>query len=256
MSDSSSPSDSAGSGAESPVVPDDHEALAAAVDRYHRVELAVSWALALLVAGAFLAVVAAVSFWPGVAVAAVLAIALRVPIYRRRGSVRLRTEVSPGAVVREFASSRPPILAFQWGVADEVRDTGGEDGTATDRPTGTRAIYEFSYLLGLRSAAIDLETDVRADATPTGDERGGSEGDTVATLSIDAAIGDSLWGSYTVTVQETDDGDGTIVDVELLPTRRFDLRRLSQGRVAERYYAETLAAQGYEVFDRTVSLTR
>jgi len=252
-STSSTPSGPAASGSKSPVGPGGSDAAAAVADRYHRVERAASWALALLVAGAFLAAVAAVSFWPGVAVAAVLAIALRVPVYRRRGSVRLRTEAPPDAVVREFASARPPILALQWGVADEVRD-GGEDATAADRPTGTRAAYEFSFLFGLRSAAIDLETDVRADATSAGGERDGPD-DAVATVAIDGAVGDSPWGSYAVTVRESRDG-GAIVDVELRPTRRFALRRLPQAWVAERYYAEALAAQGYEVLERSVSLTR
>ncbi|WP_123621699.1 hypothetical protein [Halorubrum sp. CSM-61] len=254
MSDPSTSTGSNASGSEPPVDPDGSDGGSAVADRYHRVERAASWALALLVAGAFLAAVAAVSFWAGVVVAAVLAVALRVPVYRRRGSVRLRTEAPPDAVVREFASARPPILALQWGVADEVRDAGGEDATAADRPTGTRAAYEFSYLLGLRSADIDLETDVRVDATTAGGAREGSDGDTVATVSVDGTAGDSPWGSYAVTVREPEDG-GTIVDVELRPTRRFDLRRLPQGWIAERYYAEALAAQGYEVVERTVSLT-
>ena len=42
----------------------------------------------------------------------------------------------------------PPILAFQWGVADEVRE-----------PADATAAYAFSYLFGLRTAAIDLDAD-------------------------------------------------------------------------------------------------
>ena len=54
MSTPSSPSDSAASGSEPPVVQTHPDELSAAVDRYHRVERVVSWALALLVASAFL----------------------------------------------------------------------------------------------------------------------------------------------------------------------------------------------------------
>ncbi|WP_283401897.1 hypothetical protein [Halorubrum sp. DM2] len=249
MSDPSSPSD-----ARTPP-PTDRDALDDAVRGYRRAERVVSWTLALLVAGAFLAAVTALSFWPGVAVGAVLVVALRLPLYRRSGTTRLRTDARPEAVVRQFASETPPVLAFQWGIADDVRTAGGDtpdtarptgtDAAAPDRPTGTRATYEFSYLFGLRSVALDFETAVRA----AGDR------DAVAAVDIDGTVNDRPWGSYAATVREAADG-GSVVDVELRPTRRFDLRRLPQARVAERYYADALAAQGYEVVERTVSLTR
>ncbi|QAU14414.1 hypothetical protein EKH57_14300 [Halorubrum sp. BOL3-1] len=201
------------------------------MDRYHRVERITSWVLALSVAGAFLAAVAAVSFWPGVAVAAVLAVAFRVPVYRRRGSSRLRTEAPPETVLREFESARPPVLAFQWGLADEVR---------TESVAGTDATYEVSSLFGLRSASIDVTAERRE--TDSGS----------AAVDIEGTADGRPWGSYVITVHEADDGR-TVVDVELAPTRRFDLRRLPQGWVAERYYADVLAAQGYEVVEREVS---
>ncbi|ELZ40187.1 hypothetical protein [Halorubrum tebenquichense] len=259
MTDPSSPSD-----ARTPP-PTDRDALDDAVRGYRRAERAVSWTLALLVVGAFLAAVAALSFWPGIAVGAVLVVALRLPVYRRSGTTRLRTDASPEAVVRQFASERPPVLAFQWGVADDVRADGGdapdrptETATAApDPPTGTRATYEFSYLLGLRSVALDFETEVRAagDGADEADPDDASPGDAVATVDVDGTVDDRPWGSYAATVREAADG-GSVVDVELRPTRRFDLRRLPQARVAERYYAPALAAQGYEVVERTVSVTR
>nr|WP_086221127.1 hypothetical protein [Halorubrum sp. SD612] len=210
---------------------------------YHRAERAASWTLALLVAAAFLAAVAALSFWPGAAVALLLALALRVPAFRRGGSVRLRTDAPPETVIEEFASATPPTLALQWGVADEVR-----------RPADAAATYAFSYLFGLRSAAIDLDVD-RVGGAPTGDEVSVDGGDAAATVEIEGTADGRPWASYAVTVREAPDA-GSVVDVELRPTRRFDLRRLPQGWVADRYYGDALAAQGYEVVERSVSLTR
>lgn len=227
MSDPSGPSDPTVRGDPSPRV--DRDALVAAVGRYHRVERIVNWALALSVAGAFLAAVAAVSLWPGVAVAAALAVALRVPVYRRRGSYRLRTGAPVETVAREFASARPPVLAFQWSLADEVRTGGTADAT-----------YEVSYLFGLRSASIDVATDRRE--TDSGS----------AVVDVEGTADGRPWGAYTITVREADDG-ATVVDVELASTRRFALRRLPQAWLAGRYYADILGAQGYEVAGREVS---
>ncbi|ELZ49373.1 hypothetical protein C464_04743 [Halorubrum coriense DSM 10284] len=104
--------------------------------RYRRAERAASWTLALLVAAAFLAAVVALSFWPGVAVGTALVVALRVPVFRRRGSTRLRTDAPPAAVVDQFASAKPPNLAFQWGVADEVRNPTAATARQTQPPPG------------------------------------------------------------------------------------------------------------------------
>lgn len=276
MTDPSSPSD-----ARTPPSTD-RDALDDAVRSYHRAERAVSWTLALLVAGAFLAAVAALSFWPGVAVAAVLVVALRLPVYRRSGTTRLRTDAPPEAVVRQFASERPPVLAFQWGIADEIRTDEGDapdpdhstetdtadpdrpdeiDTAAPDAPTATRATYEFSYLLGLRSVALDFEIEVRSGDGDDGNGGGGADPDdpsptdAVATVDLDGTVDGRPWGSYAATVREAADG-GSVVDVELRPTRRFDLRRIPQARVADRYYAPALAAQGYEVIERSMSLSR
>lgn len=227
----------------------DRDALDAAIAGYHRAERAASWALALLVVAAFLAAVAALSFWTGAAVALLLAVALRVPVFRRGGSVRLRTDAPPETVVEEFASATPPTLALQWGVADEVRRSA--DATAT---------YAFSYLFGLRSAAIDLEIDSGLDVARTGGAATGDEGDVdredpVPTVEIEGTARGRPWASYAVAVRGAADG-GSVVDAELRPTRRFDLRGLPQGWVADRYYGDALAAQGYEVVERSVSLTR
>ena len=229
--------------------------LRSVVSRYRRVERAVSWTLVSLVAAAFLASVAALSLWPAVAVAAALAVALRVPVFRRRGSVRLRTDAPPAVVAREFASPTPPILALQWGVADEVRATDDGDG----RESGATATYAFSALFGLKTVDLDLSTRVTSGEVLVGDggddATPGTGSEPAATVEIDGTTGDARWASYAVAVREAADG-GSVVDVELRPTRRFDLRRLPQGWVGERYYADALAAQGYEVIERSVSMTR
>jgi hypothetical protein len=225
------------------------------ISRYRRAERAVSWTLASIVTAAFLASVAALSLWAGVAVAAVLAVALRVPVFRRRGSVRLRTDAPPEDVAREFASPTPPILAFQWGVADEVRETDDADG----RRFGATATYAFSALFGLKTIDLDLSARVTSGEALVGDGGNdttpGTDGEPAATVEIEGTTGDARWASYAVAVREAADG-GSVVDVELRPTRRFDLRRLPQGWVGERYYADALAAQGYAVVERSVSMTR
>ena len=229
------------------------------VARYRRAERAVSWTLALLVVAAFLAAVVALSFWPGMAVGTVLVVALRVPAFRRRGSTRLRTDAPPAAVVGQFGSAKPPNLAFQWGVADGVQNDDAPDSadTATDGSApGTDATYVFSYLLGLKSVELDFSTDVREGVAAEDGGAGERDSDRppVATVEMEGTADGRSWASYAATVREAADG-GTVVDLELRPTRRLDLRRLPQGWVGERYYAAALAAQGYEVVERSVSVT-
>jgi len=251
------------------------------VRRYRRVERAVSLLTALSVAGAVLAAFAAFSLFPALGVAVVLLVALRAPMFRRHGTVRLRSEADPVAVVDEFASLTPPVLAFQWAVADEVVTDGDgnsdDDGAETGAVSDSNATYELSYLFGLRSVSLDLAVDLTRPDETSGDARSGDVNpgdvnpgdarsgdvkpgdktvpeDAVAVVDLDATVGGRPWGAYGVTVREAE--SGTLVDVELRPTRRFGLRRLPQGLVADRYYAEVLAAQGYEILDRSVSFSR
>ncbi|GAB7008682.1 hypothetical protein JCM31271_06250 [Halorubrum trueperi] len=226
--------------------------MAPLVRRYHRIERRAAWLIALAAAGAFLVAYAALSLWPALGVA--LVIVARIPLFRRRGTTRLRTELSPEDVVSAFVSATPPILAFQWGVADEIRPDDGDGAT-----------YEFSYLFGLRSTAIDLDVDVVEGTAENGDQA--VDDDPFAVIELEASAEGRPWGAYTVTIRDAAAADadrvegnsdrhsavrpgGTVVDVELEPTRRFDLRRIPQGLVAERYYADALAAQGYEVVAR------
>lgn len=78
----------------------------------------------------------------------------------------------------------------------------------------------------------------------------GPDGDT---LEIDVSAGGEPWARYAVSVR--DRGEGAVVEGELVSSRRFGLRRLPQGLVADRYYADALAAQEYTVDDRTASFS-
>ena len=212
--------------------------------RYHRAERAVSWLVALSVSGTFLLAFALADLLPALTVAAVILVAMRAPLLRRRGTTRLRTDATPQAVVDEFASPTPPPLAFQWGVADEVRPTAD----------GTGGVYEVSSLLGLRSHSLTVETTVEATGDDDSDDKR-DDGGPVARVHVEGTLDGRQWGAYSVTVREADgeSPDETLVDVELLPRRRFGLRGVPQALVADAYYADTLAAQGYAVVDRDAS---
>lgn len=220
--------------------------------RYRRVWLAVNWLVALSAVGAFLVALALSGLVASVAVAAVLVVALRAPVLRRRGTTRLGTDAAPEAVIEAFASATPPVLAFQWAVADEVRP-------ASD---GAGILYEDSWPLGLRTDALAVETEV--EATPGASASTGANGgdavgaaEPIARVRIEGTLDGRSWGAYAATVRESADGSPgeTTVDVELIPRRRFGLRGVPQALVADAYYAEALAAQGYEVVDRDVSFT-
>lgn len=202
--------------------------------RYHRTELAVGLLTALFVVGLFLASFLAFSLGPALVVAVVLAVTVRVPVFRRHGTSTLRSVASPETVQRDFAGPTPPVLAAQWANADEVTP-------ATD---GRGATYEYSSPIALRTIAMALDVEVREpDAS-----------DAAATVVLDVSVNDRPWGSYTVTIRPgSGKRDGTLVDVALRPTRRFGLRHLPQTLVADRYYADLLAAQGYAVLEREVS---
>ena len=238
--------------------------------RYHRVERAVGWLVALAAAGTFLVAFALTDLVPALAAAAGLVVAFRAPILRRSGTTRLRTDAAPEAVIEEFASATPPVLAFQWGTADEVR-------SASD---GTDATYEHSALLGLRTYSLGIETEVAEtrDADATG-ERGavagagdgdsddggdvdsgdgdsdGRTGGSLARVRIEGTLDGEPWAAYSVAIRRAGDGEPgeTVVDVELLPRRRFGLRSVPQALVTDAYYVDAFAVQGYEVVDRDVS---
>jgi len=192
--------------------------------RYLRYERPLSGLVAVVCTLAFLGTYLATSLVPAVAVAAGLVLLARAPLLRMRGTVRLETDDDPEAVVDAFTGPTPPVLAFQWGIADDI-SVGDEAVT-----------YRISYLFGLRSVEMTARarTDLAADA-------GGS-----VELAV-TADGDP-WSTYTVDVSPRD--GRTTVEYEYAADRRFGLRRLPQRIVAARYRDEALAAQGYTVVER------
>jgi hypothetical protein len=201
------------------------EAVAVA-ERYRRLERPLSAGFALLVAGGGAAV--AFTLLPAlqaVVAVVVLAAAVQFPTFTSDGTARLRTDADPETVRETFAGPTPPVLAFQWGVADAVR------------PTDDGAVYELSYLFGLRSVETRVEPTVDGDA-----------------LELRVTADGEPWATYRVSVAEADDG-GTVVDVTVDSDRRFGPNRVPQWLVAERYREAALAAQGYTVEHRDHSLS-
>lgn len=199
------------------------EALAI-VRQYLRRERPLSGLVAVFATAGFLGTYIATSLVPATAVGLLLILVARVPLVKSRGTVRLRTDADADSVVESFAGPTPPNLVFQWGIADEITT---EDGTAT---------YQISYLFGLRSVEMTVET--RTDRTPDGDSR----------IELEVTAGGQPWSTYTVTVGTED--DGTVVEYEYTADRRFGLRRVPQRIVANRYRDEALEAQGYVVVER------
>lgn len=192
--------------------------------RYLRRERPLNAFVVVLLVSLFLGTYLATSLLPAVVVAAILIIIARAPMLQSSGTVRLQTDDDPEAVVDAFTGPTPPVLAFQWGVADEVTT---EDSTAT---------YPISYLFGLRSAEVTVHT--QTDTTPDGDHR----------IELEIAVNDHPWATYTSMISAID--DHTIVDVEYTSNRRFGLRRIPQQFLVERYRDDALTAQGYTVVER------
>ena len=200
------------------------QAAVAVAKRYLRRERPLSALVVMLAVVVFLGTFVATSLVPAVTVGALLIVVVRVPIFESHGSVRLRTDEDAQSVVDSFTGPTPPVLVFQWGIADEITV---EDGTVR---------YRISYLFGLRSVEVTVET--RTDHTPAGDRR----------IEVELTIGGQPWSTYVVTVQT---GDGrTVVEYEYTADRRFGLRRIPQRIVANRYRDKALDAQGYVVDDR------
>lgn len=196
------------------------------ITRYHRVERAVSGATALLAGGIGAGLILLLPLWQGVLGAVAVLAGLRLPVVTTAGSARLETTASPATVRAAVTGPRPPMLAFQWGIANEV--------TATEH--GGR--YARSSLCGLRSVTMTTTVD---DAATTAD------------ITLRVTAGDSPWSTYHVTL--TDHGDTTVVEIDVRSDRRFGLRGLPAWLVAQRYYDAALEAQGYTVISRERSLS-
>jgi hypothetical protein len=197
----------------------------AVAERYARVErpVTVGVAVAIGVLGGA-AVIALPLLW-GLAVALGLLALARVPVFQSGGRTRLRTDADPATVREAFVGPTPPPLALQWGVADEVR-VDGED-----------TVYDVSYLFGLRSV------EMRVDAEAVDDR-----------VELTVTTDGQAWGTYTARIEPT--VDGTEITVEIDSDRKFGLRRLPQHLVARRDRDAATEVQGYEVVERSFSLSR
>lgn len=192
--------------------------------RYLRWERPLSALVVVIVVSLFLGTYRTTSLLPAVAVAAILLAVVRAPILQSCGTVRLRTDDDPEEVADAFTGPTPPVLAFQWGIADAV---------TTENRTVT---YRTTSLFGLRSAEVTVRR--RTDSAPNGNRR----------VELVITANDRPWATYTATI--SGDGGHTTVDVEYASNRRFGLRRVPQQLVAERYREQALAVQGYTVGER------
>lgn len=200
------------------------EALAVA-ERYLRRERLLSSLVVVFVAGAFLWTFVLTSLGPAVAVGVLLLVVARAPLIEPRGTVRLRTDEDIDSVIESFTGPIPPVLVFQWGIADEILV--GE-GTVT---------YRVSYLFGLRS--VEITVDTQMERTPDSDCR----------IELTLTAGGQPWSTYAVTVVTRE--DRTAVEYEYSADRRFGLRRLPQRFVAKRYRDDALEALGYTPVQRS-----
>jgi hypothetical protein len=192
--------------------------------QYHRIERIATGSVAIVVSALFLGIYLTSGLLPAVAAAAVSIIIVRTPVFRSSGTVHLQTDKPPETVIEQLIGLRPPILAFQWCVADEI-------ATKTNE-----AVYSFSYLFGLRSAAMRVHTETETT----------SEGSDLVELTI--TINNDPWGTYTATIGGTD--AGSIVEVEYSSDRRFGLRRVPQQLLGKQYHDQVLELQGFSVVER------
>ena len=213
--------------------PDPPRVVRPIVRRCHRVERTINWLLALSVAAVAVTAVLSLPFLIGIVAALGLLVLMRLPLVRRRGNTRLETDADPETVRAEFESATPPMLVFQWGLVD------ADDVTVTNRPDGRVVEYDVSYLFGLRSVTMRVETVDHSSADPDAVNT-----DDVDELELLVTVDGTQWASYTVTIRS---GDGrTAVDVSWTTDHRVDLRQLLQGLVARRYYPNALSALGYK----------
>lgn len=193
--------------------------------RYLRRERVVSSLTAIGVAAVFLGTYFLSSLLIAVGVGVAIVVLLRLPIVSPDGSVRLTTTADPETVLASFTGPTPPVLAFQWGIADTVCI---EEGTA---------MYHISYLFGLRSVTVGVES-----------ERVSSDDDTQV-IELRVTTNQQPWSTYTVRVSRRN--AQTVVEYDYASARQFGLRRIPQRVVAARFREAALEAQGYAVDSRT-----
>jgi hypothetical protein len=200
------------------------EAAVAVAKQYLRLERSLNILIVVLVVSSFLGTYLAMSLLPAIAVGVVLLVIARAPILNYRGTVQLQTDDDVGTVVQSFTGPTPPVLAFQWGVADEVTV---QDSTVT---------YRISYLFGLRSVEMTVQTERTTEQNESHQ------------VELKLTVGERPWSTYKISINEQD--GRTEVKYEYSSTRRFGLRRIPQRVIAQRYRNKMLSQQGYTVVER------
>ncbi|WP_330632772.1 hypothetical protein [Halocatena halophila] len=194
------------------------------IDQFHGRERALSALFVLLVMAVYLVAYFSTPLLVSTGIAIVILLIVRTPIYQSYGSIKLQTPMTETAVIESFSGPTPPVLGFQWGVADAISI---EDGTVN---------CETSYLFGVRSVIVAIDATV--DDTSDGKTR----------VTLDVTEDETPWGTYTCTI--TTDGEHAIVDIDYRSNRRFGLRRLPQQLLASRYRDAILETQGFAVVER------
>lgn len=193
--------------------------------RYRRLERLLSVVLAIVAIIAIVATVVLLPFLSALIFVILILLFLRIPLFTVDGSMEMETTAAPEAVQRDFESTTPPVLAFQWAIADDIQST--RDG----------CVYEFSYLFGLRS--ITMETEITSDP----DRR---------SVKLSSRSAGRAWGIYTVSITER--SGITTIEIELASDRRFELARLTQLAAAAYYQRQVLETQGYTPLSRARSV--
>lgn len=205
------------------------EAVASVARRYRRLDVWLRRVLALLTLLVIVLLTAVWSLTPALLAGIALLLALRVPLLRTESTTRLRTSADLDAVRRDFAGPTPPMLALQWGSADEVDGADEAGATADGR-------WIVSYAFGLRS--VEMRTAV--------EERPAADADDA--FDVVVTVDGSEWATYAVDLHATD--DGTLVHLAGGADRRFSLVRFLVWPRIDRAFREAVAAQGYEVVER------
>lgn len=192
--------------------------------QYLRRERPLNAFVVVLAVSVFLGTYLVTALLPAVLVAAILLTSVRFPIFQSNGTFRLRTSRDLDTVIDEFSGPVPPVLGLQWGMADKV---------STE---GDTAIYSVSYLFGLRSADVTVQTETDSTA-------GGGY-----VIESEVTVDDQPWATYTSAISSS--GEHTTIDVTYTSNRRFGLRRVPQQLIANRYRDEVLSVQGNTVVTR------
>lgn len=204
--------------------------VAAVVQRYHRIERPVSWAMGFSVAAVVVTALFSFPLIPALLVTIGLLVLVRFPVLRSYGAITLEANADIEAVRADFESATPPSLAFQWGLASTIQSV------------SNGWVYNISYLFGLRTVRMTVEI----NPLPSSDGESNAEFELVMTAN------ERPWGTYTVSLEERD--RTTEIDIEYVSDRRFGLRQLPQWLVAKRYRDEALTTQGYDIVERERNL--